>query len=59
MRRENGSQVYSSKDASTQSMKEGSTRVPRPQVYIAGLRGGRAKTTCGVKVNLTRAIDET
>ncbi|KAM9667337.1 cilia- and flagella-associated protein 206 [Trichechus inunguis] len=59
MRRENFSQVYSSKDASTQSKRESSTRVPRPQIYIAGLRGGKTKTTHGVKVNLTRAVDET
>ncbi|KAB1275734.1 Cilia- and flagella-associated protein 206, partial [Camelus dromedarius] len=59
MRRENCSQVYPSKDASTQSMTEGSSRVPRPQIYIAGLRGGKTKTTRGVKVNLTRAVDET
>ncbi|XP_066867537.1 cilia- and flagella-associated protein 206 isoform X3 [Kogia breviceps] len=59
MRRENCSQVYPSKDASTQSMREGSSRVPRPQIYIAGFRGGHTKTTYGVKVNLTRAVDET
>ncbi|KAM5257116.1 cilia- and flagella-associated protein 206 [Ctenodactylus gundi] len=59
LRRENCSQVYPSKDVSTQCMKEGSTRVPRPQTYIAGLRGGQSKTTHGIKVNLTRAIDET
>ncbi|XP_077759261.1 cilia- and flagella-associated protein 206 isoform X2 [Canis aureus] len=59
MRRENYSQVYPPKDASTQSMREGSTRVPRPQIYLAGLRGGQSKITSGVKVNLTRAVDET
>eukprot|EP00069_Balaena_mysticetus_P005205 bmy_17870T0 len=59
MRRENCSQVYPSKDASTQSMREGSSRVPWPQIYIAGFRGGHTKTTYEVKVNLTRAIDET
>ncbi|KAI4539297.1 hypothetical protein MG293_010689 [Ovis ammon polii] len=59
MRRENYSQVYPSKDVGTQSMREGSSRVPRPQIYIAGLRGGQTKTTYGVKVNLTRAVDET
>ncbi|KAF6114547.1 hypothetical protein HJG60_010521 [Phyllostomus discolor] len=59
MRRENFSQMYSSKNESTQSKREGSTGVPRPQVYIAGLRGGHTKTTHGVKVNLTRAVDET
>ncbi|XP_037375958.1 cilia- and flagella-associated protein 206 [Talpa occidentalis] len=59
MRRENYSQVYPLKDVGTQSMREGSTRVPRPQIYLAGLRGGQTKTTFGVKVNLTRAVDET
>nr|XP_044994570.1 cilia- and flagella-associated protein 206 isoform X2 [Jaculus jaculus] len=59
MRRENCSQVYPSKDAGTQSLRESSTQVPRPQTYIAGLRGGPCPTTCGVKVNLTRAVDET
>ncbi|XP_045044478.1 cilia- and flagella-associated protein 206 isoform X3 [Desmodus rotundus] len=59
MRRENCSQMYPSKHASTQSKRESSTGVPRPQVYIAGLRGGQTKTTYGVKVNLTRAVDET
>ncbi|XP_073934549.1 cilia- and flagella-associated protein 206 isoform X4 [Castor canadensis] len=59
MRRENSSQVYPCKDASTQSKRESSTRVPKPQIYIAGLRGGQNKTPCGIKVNLTRAIDET
>nr|KAF6461614.1 hypothetical protein HJG59_002737 [Molossus molossus] len=59
MRRENYSQVYPTRNAATQSMREGSTAVPRPQIYIAGLRGGQTKTTYGVKVNLTRAVDET
>ncbi|XP_065745121.1 cilia- and flagella-associated protein 206 isoform X2 [Phocoena phocoena] len=59
MRRENCSQVYPSKDASTQSMREASSQVPRPQIYVAGFRGGHTKTTSEVKVNLTRAIDET
>ncbi|XP_036869722.2 cilia- and flagella-associated protein 206 isoform X1 [Manis javanica] len=59
MRRENCSQVYPQKDASTQSMKEGSTRVPRPQIYMAGLRERQSKTTYGVKMDLTRVVDET
>lgn len=59
MRRENCSQVYPPKDASTQSKREGGSRVPRPQIYIAGLCGGQGKVTSGVKVNLTRAVDET
>lgn len=59
MRRDNSSQVYPLKNASTQSIREGGTGVPRPQIFIAGLRGGPSKTTYGVKVNLTRAVDET
>ncbi|XP_057646718.1 cilia- and flagella-associated protein 206 isoform X3 [Chionomys nivalis] len=59
MRRENSSQVYPLKSVSTQSMREGSTGVPRPQIFIAGLRGGPSQKTHGVKVNLTRAVDET
>ncbi|XP_055981137.1 cilia- and flagella-associated protein 206 [Sorex fumeus] len=59
MRRENYSQVYPPRDASTQSARESSTQVPRPQIFIAGLRGGQGKPTQGVKVNLTRPVDET
>ncbi|XP_043295592.1 cilia- and flagella-associated protein 206 isoform X2 [Cervus canadensis] len=59
MRRENCSQVYPLKTVGTQSLRAGSSRVPRPQVYVAGLRGGQTKATRGVKVNLTRAVDET
>ncbi|XP_052573734.1 cilia- and flagella-associated protein 206 isoform X2 [Peromyscus californicus insignis] len=59
MRRENSSQVYPLKDAGTQSKRDGNSGVPRPQIFIAGLRGGQTKTTYGVKVNLTRAVDET
>lgn len=59
MRRENCSQVYPLKTVGTQSLREGGSRVPRPQVYVAGLRGGQTKATHGVKVNLTRAVDET
>ncbi|KAF4025235.1 hypothetical protein G4228_017233 [Cervus hanglu yarkandensis] len=59
MRRENCSQVYPLKTVGTQSLRAGSSRVPRPQIYVAGLRGGQTKATHGVKVNLTRAVDET
>ncbi|KAL2792277.1 cilia- and flagella-associated protein 206 [Daubentonia madagascariensis] len=59
MRRENYSQVYPSKNSSTQSLREGSTGVPRPQIFLARLRGEKSKVTHGVKVNLTRAVDET
>lgn len=59
MRRENHSQVYPLRDADTQTAKESSTGVPKPQIFIAGLRGKQGKPTRGVKVNLTRPVDET
>ncbi|XP_012606422.2 cilia- and flagella-associated protein 206 isoform X1 [Microcebus murinus] len=59
MRRDNYSQVYLLKDSGTQSLREGSTGVPRPQIYLAGLRGKKSRITHEVKVNLTRAVDET
>ncbi|XP_069344562.1 cilia- and flagella-associated protein 206 [Eulemur rufifrons] len=59
MRRENYAQVYLSKNCGTQSLREGSTGVPRPQIYLAGLRGKQSKVIHEVKVNLTRAVDET
>ncbi|XP_055247132.1 cilia- and flagella-associated protein 206 isoform X4 [Gorilla gorilla gorilla] len=59
LRRENCSQVYPPKDTSTQSMREDSTGMPRPQIYLAGLRGGKSEITDEVKVNLTRDVDET
>ncbi|XP_023419842.1 cilia- and flagella-associated protein 206 [Cavia porcellus] len=59
MRRENCSQVYPAKDANTQTMRQDGTQVPRPQIYLAGLRGGPSKVTHEVKVDLTRAVDET
>ncbi|KAJ8275035.1 hypothetical protein COCON_G00096600 [Conger conger] len=58
MRRDNVTQTYPSKDASCQSKKDGQSNVPKPQVYLAGLRGGGLKPTNMVKANLTRAVDE-
>ncbi|XP_072498882.1 cilia- and flagella-associated protein 206 isoform X1 [Notamacropus eugenii] len=59
MRRENSTQVYPLKTTGTQTKREDSTRVPRPQIYIAGLRGSFTASLNAVKVNLTRAVDET
>uniref|UniRef100_A0A8D0DW11 Cilia- and flagella-associated protein 206 n=1 Tax=Salvator merianae TaxID=96440 RepID=A0A8D0DW11_SALMN len=59
MRRDNCSQVYPMKDSSTQTKRENSSNVPRPQIFLAGLRGGTPPTTRMVKVDLTRAVDET
>ncbi|NWX12446.1 CF206 protein, partial [Aegotheles bennettii] len=59
MRRENSTQVYLPKDVSTQTKRDNSSNVPRPQVFLEGLRGGSSPTTRMVKVDLTRAVDET
>ncbi|XP_075453968.1 cilia- and flagella-associated protein 206 [Ascaphus truei] len=59
MRRDNFSQVYLPKQVSTQTKRDNSSNVPKPQIYLAGLRGGgMSKPTNMVKVNLTRAVDE-
>ncbi|NXT55317.1 CF206 protein, partial [Pluvianellus socialis] len=58
MRRENSTQVYLPKHVSTQTKRDNSSNVPRPQIFLQGLRGGSSPTTCVVKVDLTRAVDE-
>ncbi|NXW58387.1 CF206 protein, partial [Eurystomus gularis] len=59
MRRENSTQVYLPKDVSTQTKRDNSSNVPRPQIFLEGLRGGSSPTTHMVKADLTRAVDET
>ncbi|NXK39203.1 CF206 protein, partial [Piprites chloris] len=59
MKRENFTQVYLPKDASTQTKRDNSSNVPRPQIFLKGLRGRSSPTTHTVKVDLTRAVDET
>ncbi|XP_063758825.1 cilia- and flagella-associated protein 206 isoform X2 [Eleginops maclovinus] len=56
MRRENVTQTWPPKDAATQSKRDGESNVPRPQVYLAGLRGQRDGHV--VKTNLSRSVDE-
>ncbi|XP_071391102.1 cilia- and flagella-associated protein 206 [Centroberyx affinis] len=56
MRRDNATQTFLPRDAACQSKRDGETNVPRPQVYLAGLRGD--KTGHVIKTNLTRSIDE-
>ncbi|XP_021247411.1 cilia- and flagella-associated protein 206 [Numida meleagris] len=58
LRRENSTQVYLPKDGSTQTKRDSSSSVPRPQIFLAGLRGGSSAATQMVKVDLTRAVDE-
>ncbi|XP_072355892.1 cilia- and flagella-associated protein 206 isoform X1 [Scyliorhinus torazame] len=60
MRRDNTSQVYLPKNKSIQTKRDNSSNVPKPQVYYAGLRGGKvADRTHMIKYNLTRSVDET
>ncbi|NWQ64832.1 CF206 protein, partial [Neopipo cinnamomea] len=59
MKRDNFTQVYLPKDAGTQTKRDNSSNVPRPQIFLKGLRGRSSPTTHMVKVDLTRAVDET
>lgn len=57
LRRENATQVYLLKDAGAQTKREGQSNVPRPQIFLAGLRGVKGIRTM-VKMDLTRDVDE-
>ncbi|NXE91591.1 CF206 protein, partial [Menura novaehollandiae] len=59
MRRENFTQVYLPNDVGTQTKRDNSSNVPKPQIFLKGLRGGSSPTTHMVKVDLTRPVDET
>lgn len=58
-RRDNQTQIYLPKQVETQTKRDGSTNVPKPSVYIAGLRGGDKTRTDMVKVDLTVDVDQT
>ncbi|KAL7889034.1 hypothetical protein AOLI_G00040080 [Acnodon oligacanthus] len=57
-RRHNSTQTFLPRDAACQTKRDGQSNVPKPQVYLAGLRGGETTTTHMVKVDLTRPVDE-
>ncbi|NWV24317.1 CF206 protein, partial [Origma solitaria] len=59
MRRENFTQVYLPKEVGTQTKRDNSSNVPKPQIYLRGLRGGSSPTVHMVTVDLTRPLDET
>ncbi|NWV85113.1 CF206 protein, partial [Dasyornis broadbenti] len=59
MRRENFTQVYLTKEVGTQTKRDNSSNVPKPQIFLKGLRGGSSPTTHMVAVDLTRPLDET
>ncbi|KAF4099159.1 cilia- and flagella-associated protein 206 [Onychostoma macrolepis] len=54
MRRHNSTQTFLPKDGASQTKRDGESNVPKPQVYLSGLRGG----TNTLKLDLTRAADE-
>ncbi|XP_056284443.1 cilia- and flagella-associated protein 206 [Pseudoliparis swirei] len=56
MRRESATQTWLPRNAACQSKREGGSNVPKPQVYVAGLRGQRHGRV--VKTNLTRPVEE-
>ncbi|XP_061756394.1 cilia- and flagella-associated protein 206 isoform X1 [Nerophis ophidion] len=56
MRRENDTQTWLPKEVGCQTKRDGFTGVPKPQIFLAGLRGQRGG--CMEKVDLTRSIDE-
>ncbi|KAM3930607.1 cilia- and flagella-associated protein 206 [Leptodactylus fuscus] len=59
MRRDNFSQVYLPKQVATQTKHDNTSNVPKPQIFLSGLRGcGLSKPTNMVKVNLTRDVEE-
>ncbi|KAG1928837.1 cilia- and flagella-associated protein 206-like [Pimephales promelas] len=58
MRRHNSTQTFLPKDGSSQTKRDGESNVPKPQVYLCGLRGGTSAATNMTKVDLTRAVDE-
>ncbi|XP_077075669.1 cilia- and flagella-associated protein 206 [Siphateles boraxobius] len=58
MRRHSSTQTFLPKDASSQTQRDGESNVPKPQVYLCGLRGGTSAATNMTKVDLTRAVDE-
>ena len=49
--------IYREQD--TQTKKDGYSNVPKPRVYLAGLRGGgMSQPTVMTKVDLTLGVDE-
>ncbi|XP_033756779.1 cilia- and flagella-associated protein 206-like [Pecten maximus] len=60
MRRDTAIQVWPPKENTTQTKTDAYTNVPRPQVFLAGLRGGGMTTSTEMKkVDLTIDVDQT
>ena len=50
-------QIYQPKTQDTQTTRVKGTSVPKPSVFIAGLRGCKSETTEAYKVDLTLDVD--
>ena len=50
-------QIYLPKTQDTQTKREKGTSVPKPSVFIAGLRGCKSETTEAYKVDLTLDVN--
>lgn len=60
MRRDTAIQVWPPKEQETQTKVDNYTNVPKPQVFMAGLRGGGlSESTVMTKVDLTIDVDQT
>ncbi|CAH1782884.1 unnamed protein product [Owenia fusiformis] len=60
LRRDNVTQVYLPKENVTQTKRDNYSNVPRPQVFLAGLRGGGMSVpTDMTKMDLTLDVDQT
>ncbi|KAF4091991.1 hypothetical protein AMELA_G00015960 [Ameiurus melas] len=58
MRRHNNTQTFPPRDAACQTKRDGQSNVPKPQVYLAGLRGRASPTTHMTKIDLTPDVHE-
>lgn len=56
MKRENVTQTWLPKDAACQTKRDGESNVPKPLVYLMGLRGRSVGHV--VKTDLTRSVDD-
>eukprot|EP00116_Pleurobrachia_bachei_P010481 sb/3470743/ len=56
-RRQTSTQIYLPKDSETQTKRDQGTSVPKPSIFIAGLRGCKTTTTKAYKVDLTLDVN--
>ncbi|KAL3864488.1 hypothetical protein ACJMK2_006167, partial [Sinanodonta woodiana] len=60
MKRDNAVQVWPPKNVETQTKTDSYSNVPKPQVFLAGLRGGgMTQPTTMTKIDLTIDVDQT